>query len=193
MIEQFPFRTALVCAVFIMFAVMDAPGQRSTKTAHADSAPFYAAASMAAFALILTIVVYVKKIRLHFAKGDCCPAIVVSTNPVLLAVYTDLRKGSKPYPVLKVMPARLGKGQEPKPALGMKVVVVASYIGKRDESPAWRDIRAYVAQSATGEPSELDRLIQSLGGRWLALAKYLPHLPKPIKPGIYSMRAVGAV
>src|SRR6516165_6365976 len=58
---------------------------------------------------------YWRNLRLHFWLGCANPAIVVTLDPMLVAVLSDLSKGEEDYPVIKIIrfPASRVMGQLP--------------------------------------------------------------------------------
>src|SRR5579871_1683077 len=50
---------------------------------------------------------YWVRVREHFWRGDANPGLVVSVDPLLIAVATDLTKGMGTYPAVKIFRAGL--------------------------------------------------------------------------------------
>jgi hypothetical protein len=131
--------------------------------------------------------------RRHFIIGDLNPAVVVSVNPPLAAVFTDL--GKQPpypaYPIIKVVSVRLsGRDGEPPPQVGEKLVVVSVYFADaRPGAPAWANINPIPAYVATGDPQTHRALAEHLGeSQWDELNAYLSQVRKPYRKGLFRLR-----
>ena len=79
----------------------------------------------------------------HFALGCANPATVVSLNPPLLAVYTDLTTGERAYPVIKIL-----RDSGIPSSVGDKFATVSLYQGST-EAERWEDF------DSVQEPSHL--------------------------------------
>ena len=132
-------------------------------------------------------------VKRHYQIGCVNPAIVVSEAPVMIAVYTDLaRSGDDDYafPVIKVLPARLGRAGDPKPKVGDRLVTVSLYGGRADDTPYWTDFDPWPATHATSDRAALQSAADALGDEeWAQLLQGLDRLPTPYAPGIHPLPA----
>lgn len=131
---------------------------------------------------------YWKRLREHFRYGDANPGIVVSLEPMLIAVATDLTKGAGQYPVVKIFNKRLPTIDGQRPRLGARLATVALYEGSSDKSPHWSDFDPLPAQCATGDQAALERIMNSFTQRdWDRLNSWLAHVPQPFRRGLYPI------
>lgn len=131
---------------------------------------------------------YWKRLREHFRYGDANPGIVVSLEPMLIAVATDLTRGVGQYPVVKIFKKRLPTIGGQLPQLGSRLATVALYDGS-DKSPHWSDFDPRPAQCATADQAALDRVMHSFTQRdWDRLNSWLAQVPQPFRCGLYHIR-----
>jgi hypothetical protein len=92
---------------------------------------------------------YSVRVREHFRSGDVCPAVVVSTNPLLLAVGTDLGTCFDPYPAIKVI--QIPSASLPKQLrhIGARTATVALYVGMIKDGDSWEDFDPRPVGAAT--------------------------------------------
>jgi hypothetical protein len=144
--------------------------------------------TFAILAMIVTLLLgwYWFRVRAKFVSGCVNPGIVVSRDPPLIAVATDLARGKGPsWPVIKVLAhplARMAGGPFKK---GDRLPTVALYYG--EEGPHWLDFEPVAAQCATGDRQEIERLCESIEEEWQVLEAGLRQLPRPLAPGQYRI------
>jgi hypothetical protein len=120
----------------------------------------------------------------RFASGCANPAQVVSDKPFLLAVYTDLTTGDKPYPVIKIVP-HPKKSSTP---LEERCATVSLYRGSGD-AEHWEDFEPKLAECATSDEEQVRTLLSRIPEEeWSALAEGLVQVPRPWKNGIYPIK-----
>lgn len=116
--------------------------------------------------------------------GCICPAIVIAKDPYLIAVYTDLSKGEGRYPAIKVVRQPLEKMTGGPPEIGTRLATVAVYSNSPDTVPHWSDFDPLVANCATTNVEEIQRMVRSIEEvEWQFLDYGVSQLPKNPKPG----------
>jgi hypothetical protein len=154
---------------------------------------------------------YVGRARDHFWFGCVNPAVVVSHDPDLIAVYSDLSAGVAPCPVVKVLPHPLKRMTGGRLEAGTRLAAVALYEGpirQRQQRPAsgaggrptgtgsqiyilpphWSNFHPVAVNCATAEPAEIERVLASIAAReWEAMDVALPQVPTPYRPGLYRI------
>jgi hypothetical protein len=148
----FPGQAALGIAV----AMLGMVGAVVTHPAYAVVAAFGACALFAEFA----------GVRCRFRTGQPCPAIVISQDPTLVAIGTDLRTpgGSSAMPAVRILWQPLGRLVGGAPAVGTRLAAVGTYVPPARRG-AWSDFDARVVRCATRDEVEVMRVTQLLGER----------------------------
>lgn len=121
----------------------------------------------------------------HFQGGDSNGGIVVSVNPNLLAVRTDLTKGFGEYPIVKIIEFRtLGPVN-----VGDRFPTVALYQRSEDpDLPHWEDFFPLPMTYATDDSNMINRALINYGNaHWEELESGIQQLPTPFEPGIYQI------
>lgn len=109
----------------------------------------------------LATILYWVQIADFFRCGCLCPAVVVSPERQLVAVYTDLTCGYGNYPAVRVIrqPMRRMKGGVP--PKGTCLAEVAQYTrGKRTEH--WETFNPTIVNCATMSQSKIDKAMKSV-------------------------------
>ena len=124
---------------------------------------------------------YWLSIKEHFRYGDSNAGIIISTNPMLVAVTTDFTKGIGEYPVIKIIKYK-GKGK-----IGDRIGTVALYCRAADDSvPHWCDFTPIPIDYATNNIAEIRRAIDSYAPtQWKQIEDRLAQVPKPYAEGLY--------
>ena len=128
--------------------------------------------------------------RMHFIGGCINPGKVVSVDPPLIAVFTDLTKAAGyEHPVVKVLPHPLGRMTGGPFEVGDRVATIATYEYNDEEKPYWKDTYPVAVQCATLDPDEIDRVTASLDrDSWRELDQALEQVPQPYEPGLYRIK-----
>ncbi len=141
-------------------------------------------------ALILVLVFSLAptlRLRQHFFSGCVNPAIVISTEPNLIAVSTNLANNGSTYLVIKILPHPLHRMRSRPVSCGTRLATVALYSGA-GTSGVWEDFDPVAVNCATDDESTIERTLQSIPAQeWLDLEYGLEQLPKPYKPGLYPV------
>ena len=131
---------------------------------------------------------YWRRVKEHFALGCTNPAKVVSLNPTLIAVYTDLScGGSTPdCHTIKVQKNRhLGTKEKPV-VIGDKVVTVSLYSGHLDKD-RWYSFEPIPVLHATNDLQVVRDIEKGIeNGSWDLLDHWLNKISKPYKVGLYA-------
>lgn len=143
--------------------------------------------------LMLCNAFYWFRLKMHFERGDANPGLVVSATPPLVAVATDLTKGFGSYPVVKVFAAGPLRVSGRRPEVGDRVGTVALYSPGPDPAvPHWADFDPHPAEYVTADPAALDGLMDTFTpADWDNLARLLEQVPRPYRPGLYTVTADG--
>ncbi|QDU55403.1 DUF3239 domain-containing protein [Aeoliella mucimassa] len=124
-----------------------------------------------------------------FRRGDANPGIVVSLEPALIAVPTDLSQGVGEYLAVKILPIKL-KSSCGKPLEIGSVVPTIAYYGAPHNKHAehWSDFYPDPAEYATGDQATLERLAASFPEEQYAfLHEALQLIERPYAPGLYAL------
>lgn len=134
--------------------------------------------SGAAFMFALAKFLYWLQIVDHFRCGCLCPAVVVSSERQLVAVYTDLSAGYGSYPVVKVLCQPLRRMTGGVPSKGTRLAAIAFY--SRGKNPEYfKMFDPKVVNCATTSQSKINSASRSIpDDEWEALLnaveKYSP-------------------
>jgi hypothetical protein len=126
--------------------------------------------------------------KMIFHYGCACPGVVVSHDPDLIAVCTDLDTGGgKDYWVIKVLPHPLKRMSTGRPPVGTRIATVAGY-GPGDENGHWQDFMPVAAACATADRQALKRILESFeDDDWQSLETGLQRVTERT-PGLYPFQ-----
>jgi hypothetical protein len=131
---------------------------------------------------------YWRRVREHFWNGDAIPGIIVSMKPLLIAVATDLSKGSGEYPVVKIIKKSLTTVCGQIPDVGSQLAAVAVYASRNHRLPHWDDLDPRPIDCATGDVEVIDRVMTSLTENdWNRLHSGLRQVPQPYRCGLFHI------
>lgn len=135
---------------------------------------------------------YWTRIKEQFRSGCACPGVVVSLNPTLIAVATDLTQGIGQFPAIKIVKMRLSKVAGQLVQIGTRVPTVAGYQRSMDASlPHWSDFYPKPVDFVTDNPAEVARVLATFSNdEWRELDDWLKQVPQPYARGLYFIRAV---
>lgn len=126
------------------------------------------------------------RIREHFIYGCVNPAVVVSSQPPLVAVFTDLTTGKGSHHVIKILPQPLRWMKHGIPPVGTRLATVALYKGNGQKG-YWDDFHPVVINCVTGNTVDIERVFQSISHKeWEELEAGLGYL-QTTKPGLYPI------
>jgi hypothetical protein len=138
--------------------------------------------------LCVAYVLYWYRVFAHFWHGDANPGIIVSTNPTLVAVSTDMRTGYGEYPAVKIIraPTRDVEGRQYE--VGDHLPTVALYSGSQTNSH-WDNFDPRPAQAATSSRRAIRKLLNRFAEEdWARLESYLRSIPQPYRTGLYWIK-----
>jgi len=140
--------------------------------------------------LVLMNWMYWKKVSEHFMYGCANPGIVVSLDPMLIAVATDLTKGDGEYPVVRIIRKELSSICGKPPQVGALVPTVALYYASSNPDQShWETFDPRPVDCATSDLSEAQRIANSFSKEDIEeLKRWLSQVPKPYKPGLYPIQ-----
>ena len=136
-----------------------------------------------ALLLIFVNVFYWKRKKEHFRYGDTNGGVIVSVNPNLLAVKTDLSSGFGNYPVFKIIPYKK------KCRIGDRIVTVSLYTSSsKEDCPYWVDFDPIPITYATKNPKEIELALSRIEEeQWFNLETSLGQIQRPYKEGLYRI------
>ncbi|HEY3378423.1 MAG TPA: DUF3239 domain-containing protein [Armatimonadota bacterium] len=125
---------------------------------------------------------YWAHVRDQYLFGNITPGVVVSLDPLLIAVSADLTKGKGHYPAIKIVQKRLRCAE-----LGTRVATVSLYAPGLDLSH-WADFDPQPVAYATTDRATHARVLQSITEKeWQQLTDNLAKVPQPYAPGLYPL------
>lgn len=128
---------------------------------------------------------YWQRVSEHFKYGCITPAVVISSNPLIIAVSTDLTKGSDEYPAIKIIEVSIGLVNGEAPKIGKKLVVISLY-GGSDDLPYWEDFDPQLIDCATNDADIIQAAMESIEDyEWQDLKSGLKQVPRPLECGLF--------
>jgi hypothetical protein len=135
---------------------------------------------------------YWQRVREHFRNGCACPAVIVSMEPMLIAVATDLSKGDGEYPAIKIIEKSLPTVCGQIPQAGSQLATVALYDSSSYHIPYWADFDPRPVECATGELDVIERVMKTFARKdWNELYSWLDQVPQPYRCGLYHVEPTG--
>ena len=124
-----------------------------------------------------------------YIDGDSNPGIVISLNPVLIAVATDLTRGIGEYPVVKIIKLHWKGRPGFELKEGAEVATIARYEWEKNPGdPYWGGFNPHPVQAVADDLDDATPLMNTYMKRsWENLRNLLVHVPKPYKPGLYRI------
>ena len=132
---------------------------------------------------------YWRRVSDHFRYGCANPGIVVSLDPTLIAVSTDLTMGEGKYPVIKIIEANLTKSAGEPLKVGSLLPTVALYNHPaNDDHPHWSDFDPLPADYVTGNVAKVLMVLATFTHEDIdELKSGLKHIKQPYEPGLYVL------
>ncbi|MEP3479265.1 MAG: DUF3239 domain-containing protein [Fuerstiella sp.] len=129
---------------------------------------------------------YCNRLKTQFVAGCVNPGIIVSTQPPLVAVYTDLTKGGSEFPVVKIEAHPIRRMSTGAAEKGQKVTTVAFYESMEDELEHWTNFTPRLTACATSDRRVIQKQLKSIeSDDWASLKDALSQVPKPLTAGLY--------
>ncbi len=151
----------------------------------------YVAVSYSKYFYVVTVILvlinelYWLRLKEHYS-ADSNAGLVISTNPKLVAVYTNLTKGyGGNYPVIKIINYKVRRPVD----IGERIATVAVYsVGENDDLGCWADFFPLPADYATDNKNEIEAEINSYPQeQWQKIYDGLSEINKPYKTGLYKI------
>lgn len=132
---------------------------------------------------------YWRRVGDHFRYGDANPGVVLSLEPTLVAVNTDLTMGEGEFPVIKIFACNLTHSAGEPLQVGSYLPTVALYAHPENESdPHWADFHPQPADYASGNHNALRVMLATFDPRQMQQLKAdLKHIAQPYAPGLYLL------
>lgn len=129
---------------------------------------------------------YCSRLKSQFVAGCVNPGIIVSLQPPLVAIYTDLTKGGNEFPVVKLEAHPIHRMSTGAAEKGQKVTTVAFYESMEDELEHWTDFTPRLTACATTDRRVIQKQLKSIESEdWASLKSALSQVPKPWTAGLY--------
>lgn len=129
---------------------------------------------------------YLHQLKTQFVAGCVNPGIILSVEPPLVAVYTDLSKGGNEFPVVKIEWHPIHKMSTGAAAKGQKVTTVAFYESMEDELEHWTNFTPRLSACATTDRRIIQKQLKSIDNEdWDHLNNALKQVPRPLAAGLY--------
>jgi len=138
---------------------------------------------------LLTVGFYTWNSSRKLQSGDANPGVVVSLNPTLIAVATDLTQGGGEFPAVKILRINLTHSGDQPLELGSPVPTVATYAQSPIKDAGHSgDFYPVPAEYATGDQQVIQRLLDSFSPDHYRLVEHaLEQLQQPYRPGLYAL------
>ncbi|SMF46830.1 Protein of unknown function [Alteromonadaceae bacterium Bs31] len=132
---------------------------------------------------------YWVRVKEHYT-ADSNPGLILSVQPPLFAVYTDLSKGSGWYPAIKVTAYKSRKPIEP----GLALATVATYSDAHgNDCPYWSDFHPLPIEYATNDSISIKRELESYKeSNWNNLKNAVSYLHSPYQVGLIPLVVEGS-
>ncbi|MFY8073681.1 MAG: DUF3239 domain-containing protein [Pirellula sp.] len=142
--------------------------------------------------LLVMNLLYWRRVSDHFHHGCANPGVVLSLEPMLIAVATDLTMGDGQYPVIKIIEKKLASICGNPPKVGSIVPTVALYQpSMKPDQTHWADFDPRPVDCATSDLGEIKRVIESFTPEDLKeLHSWIQQVPRPYQPGLYPIEPI---
>ncbi|MEZ6039119.1 MAG: DUF3239 domain-containing protein [Planctomycetaceae bacterium] len=140
--------------------------------------------------MLAAVGLYWQKVKTHFIAGCVNPAMIFSLDPPLVAVTTDLTKGSGDYDVIRILPQPLAKMSTGLPEVGEQVATVSLYEDLEESQAHWSNFNPVVVDIVTTDNRHIDRILNSIEDEdWDLLETGLQQIGDWRDPGLYRIFA----
>lgn len=139
--------------------------------------------------MIRKIFYELKGVQEHFNYGHASPRIIISVNPVHIAVRTDLSKGVGYYPVILVFEDADSKRWKGGARVGMEVATVSLYYEHQDpNSPCWSYFFPLPIEPFVKRVKDIEELKATFSDKERHELRVGIDLLQSRKPGLYRMK-----
>ena len=141
-----------------------------------------------AFMLLAAVGLYWQKVKTHFIAGCINPAMVLSINPPLVAVTTDLTKGDGDFDVIRILRQPLAHMSTGLPKPGQLIATVSLYENLEEEQAHWSNFNPVIADIVTTDKRHIDRILNSIEDEdWDLLAEGMLQVGDWRDEGLYRI------
>ena len=172
--------------VIAAWAILISTGHKaSIPTKNGGETPIY----WFAFGALATLGFYTYLKSKKFKTGDANPGVLVSLNPPLLAVYTDLAKDEGEFPAIKIVKTKITSAKGKPVKVGTCIPTVSQYLDSAGrDAMHWGDFEPEPAAYATNDEDSINRLASTFDKEQLVvLSESLKKIPRPFEPGLYTL------
>lgn len=144
--------------------------------------------SAAVIFFVVANIIYWLHVHEHFRHGCTCPAILLSPDDGLVAVFDDLGMHGGFYPCIKILrqPVHWMTGG-PYEADSL-LAAIAVYRGSPEKERHWRQIYPKVVHCVTFSRAKIAQVMNSIEpDEWALLDRALMQVPTPYRPGLYPV------
>ena len=165
--------------------------QKSGKLAKSEKKASGRLAMLILFPAGATFIYFYDRLR-HFMRGDANPGIVLTVNPTLIAVATDMSRNDDPYKAVKVFQTNLKLSTGSTLEVGSVIGTIAQYSASAGNHGHFADFNPVPAELATKNEDYLSSLIDSFDQeQYRQAAQAIKHLPQPYRPGLFHIGPEG--
>lgn len=124
--------------------------------------------------------------RNHLLYGDICPAVVLSNESNLIAVWTDMTKDlSDFHPAVRILSVPLDRCTGGRPPAKTRLAAVSLY-GGNNHPDRWTVLLPILVACVTPSLKTIRRTLKQIPSEnWQALKSGLRQVPRPFEPGLY--------
>lgn len=124
----------------------------------------------------------------QFRHGCVCPALLLSEDDGLVAVYDDLSMRGRPYLVVKIVREPMHRMSGGPFETGDRLAAVAVYRGKPESSGRWANFYPKTVNCVTMSRKKIDRVMRGISEQeWDNLLAAVAQLERPYRPGLYPV------
>jgi len=128
-------------------------------------------------------VFYWLSVKEHF-KAESTPAIVISNNPSLIAVYSNMSKYKEFYPAIKIETYDNRRNLQ----VGDKLATVSIYTETDEENKFWDDVHPLPVEYGTINDKVMQHSLSSYTAeQWDVLEKGLSEIGGKVQLGLYKI------
>ncbi|WHI50169.1 DUF3239 domain-containing protein [Microbulbifer sp. MLAF003] len=119
-------------------------------------------------------------------KAESTPGLVISTEPPLMAVYSNMTKYGEFYPAIKIESFK----NLSKHPVGARIATASIYTEENEENDYWDDFHPIPVEYGTKEKEEIESALSLYSiEQWRYLERGLSELGKCKKEGLYRIMA----
>ena len=126
--------------------------------------------------------------KITASAGCVLPGFVLDAETGLVAVMTDLTKGGRPYPAVKILATPLRRSGMKSLKKGQRMPFVALYEDGNPTGPSWTDFHPLPVPCLTPVRATWKRVAASIPPEdWEELQEALRRLQRPLRVGLYNV------